>query len=132
MGEVDVFRNAYIIGLIGSIVGLLFSAFLTTSLMGDTLIAGVLSLLGFIASLIAVLNIPKAPRTIGKLLIVFGIISGLLSPNFTAVGLVAGILVGISGVLVLKETKKHNAAEIETNSSLKSLFKYWWEANKKE
>ncbi|EMT38132.1 hypothetical protein TthWC1_2362 [Thermoanaerobacter thermohydrosulfuricus WC1] len=126
------FRNAYIIGLIGSIVGLLFSAFLTTSLMGDTLIAGVLSLLGFIASLIAVLNIPKAPRTIGKLLIVFGIISGLLSPNFTAVGLVAGILVGISGVLVLKETKKHNAAEIETNSSLKSLFKYWWEANKKE
>lgn len=53
------FRNAYIIGLIGSIVGLLFSAFLTTSLMDDTLIAGVLSLLGFIASLIAVLNIPK-------------------------------------------------------------------------
>lgn len=132
MGEVDVFRNAYIIGLIGSIVGLLFSAFLITFLMDDTFIAGVLSLLGFIASLIAVLNIPKAPRTIGKLLIVFGIISGLLSPNFTAVGLVAGILVGISGVLVLKETKKHNAAEIETNSSLKSLFKYWWEANKKE
>lgn len=126
------FRNAYIIGLIGSIVGLLFSAFLITFLMGGTLIAGVLSLLGFIASLIAVLNIPKAPRTVGKLLIVFGIISGLLSPDFTAVGLVAGILVGISGVLVLKETKKHNAAEIEMNSSLKSLFKYWWEANKKE
>lgn len=126
------FRNAYIIGLIGSIVGLLFSAFLITFLMDDTFIADVLSLLGFIASLIAVLNIPKAPRTVGKLLIVFGIISGLFSPDFTAVGLVAGILVGISGVLVLKETKKHNAAEIETNSSLKSLFKYWWEANKKE
>ncbi len=103
------FRNAYIIGLIGSIVGLLFNAFLITFLMGDTLIASVLSLLGFIASLIVVLNIPKAPRTVGKLLIVFGIISGLLSPDFTAVGLVAGILVGISGVLVLKETKKHNA-----------------------
>ena len=119
---------AAILGLIGSIVGLLFNASLVTFLANGLL--GWLATLSFLGALVAAVLSFKTPASKSSYLIFLGLVGGLLSPVFTAIGLIAGVLVVISGILVRKAEARNNDAQSE-DTSIKSLLREWWQAGKK-
>jgi predicted membrane protein len=120
---------ASILGIIGSIIGVLFNASLVTFLVNG--LFSWLAMLSFLGALVAAAFSFKTPSSTGSYLIVLGLVGGLLSPGFTAIGLIAGALVVISGILVRKAEARNNDAQSE-DTSIKSLLKEWWQAGKKD